>query len=334
MLEGIGPRALGFVGCVALLGLVALLSLALGSAEIDIASVFGALTAFDGSNEHLIVTELRLPRTLVGVAVGASLAPAGVLMQGVTRNPLAEPGIFGVNAGAALGVVIAIVALGVSDVRTYVWFALAGAVVASAAVYALGSVGRGRTTPVRLALAGAVLAALLGSATSAVIVLDQRTLDQFRFWVVGSIAGRDLGVLVSVLPFLVLGALVAFGAGRQLNALSLGDETAAALGQRVGLVRVIVSAGVVLLAGGAVAAAGPIAFVGLAVPHAARLLVGADYRWIVAYAAVLGPALLLGADIVGRIIARPSEVQVGIMTAVIGAPIFIWLVRRTKMPEL
>lgn len=329
-----GARGIGLIAATILLGMVGLLSLALGSAEIDIASVFGAFLAFDGSTDHLIVTELRLPRTLVGVGVGASLALAGVLMQGVTRNPLAEPGILGVNAGAALAVVIAIVAFGVADVGTYVWFALVGALVASAAVYGLGSVGRGRVTPVRLALAGAVLAALLGSATSAVIVLDEQTLDQFRFWVVGSIAGRDLGVLGSVLPFLVVGALVAFGAGRQLNALGLGDETAAALGQRVGLVRGIVSLGVVLLAGGSVAAAGPIAFVGLAVPHAARLLVGADYRWITAYAAVLGPALLIGADILGRVVARPSEVQVGIMTAVIGAPIFIWLVRRSRMAEL
>jgi len=334
LLVGGGARTLGLVACIAGLGIVMLLSLALGSAELDPASVIGAFTRFDGSNEHLIVLELRLPRTLVGIAVGASLALAGVLMQGVTRNPLADPGIFGVNAGASFAVVVGIVAFGIADVGTYVWFALAGALVASAVVYALGSVGRGRVTPVRLALAGAVLAALLGSATSAVIVLDSRTLDQFRFWVVGSIAGRDLGVLASVLPFLVIGALVAVGAGRQLNALSLGDDAAAALGQRVGIVRAVVSLAVVLLAGGSVAAAGPVAFVGLAVPHAARMLVGADYRWITGYAIFLGPTLLVAADILGRILVRPSELQVGIMTALIGAPVFVWLVRRSRMAEL
>jgi len=329
-----GTRSVGLIACAATLGVVVFLSLALGSAELDLASVIGAFTTFDGSNDHLIVMELRLPRTLVGVAVGASLALSGVLMQGVTRNPLADPGILGVNAGASLAVVVSIVVFGIGDVGTYVWFALAGAMIASALVYALGSVGRGRTTPVRLALAGAVLAALLGSATAAVIVLDAQTLDQYRFWVVGSIAGRDFGVLLAVLPFLLVGALVAIGAGRQLNALSLGDETAASLGLRVGVVRMIVSLGVVLLAGASVAAAGPVAFVGLAVPHAARMLVGADYRWITAYAVVLGPVLLVGADILGRILARPSELQVGIMTAIIGAPVFVWLARRSRMAEL
>lgn len=313
---------------------VALASLALGSAELELGAVIRAFTAFDGSNGHLIVIELRLPRTLIGLGVGAALALAGCVMQGVTRNPLAEPGILGVNAGASLAVVIAIALLGVAHPAGYVWFALAGAAVASVLVYALGSVGRGGAAPMQLALAGAVLAALLTSLTSAILVLDANTLDQFRFWAVGSIAGRDLGVLIAVLPFLLGGGVLALVSGRQLNALSLGDDVARSLGQRVGLVRLAMAVSVVLLAGGAVAAAGPIAFVGLAVPHAARALVGPDYRWLVPYAALLGPSLLLASDILGRILARPGEVQVGIMTALIGAPVLIWLVRQRRLAQV
>lgn len=313
---------------------IAFASLALGSVELEPATVIRAFTAFDGSNGHLIVLELRLPRTLVGVAVGAALGLAGTVMQGVTRNPLAEPGILGVNAGAALAVVVAIALLGIADPGGYVWFALLGASAASVAVYALGMIGRGGSAPLRLALAGAVLAALLASLTSAVLVLDANTLDQFRFWAVGSIAGRDLGVLADVLPFVVVGSTLALVSGRQLNALSLGDDVARSLGQRTGLVRLGMAAAVVLLAGGAVAAAGPIAFVGLAVPHAARTIVGPDYRWILPYAALLGPSLLLAADIAGRILARPGEVQVGIMTALVGAPVLIWLVRQRRLTEV
>jgi iron complex transport system permease protein len=334
LLAGPGRRLGGLVACGGLLGVIALLSLALGSAEIDVGQVIGALTAFDDSNEHLIVTELRVPRTAVGIAVGAALALAGTLMQGVTRNPLAEPGILGVSAGASLLVVVAIAAFGITGVGGYIWFALAGAAAASVLVFALGSIGRSGATPVRLALAGAVLAAFLGSLTSAILVLDAHTLDQFRFWDVGAIAGRDLSMLATVAPFLLVGAVIALGAGRQLNALSLGDDVARSLGQRVGVVRVLAVAGVVLLAGAAVALAGPIVFVGLAVPHAARILVGPDYRWLLVYALLLGPSLLLGADILGRIVARPSEVQVGVMTALVGVPVFIWLVRRGRLAEV
>jgi iron complex transport system permease protein len=334
VLSGASARLAGLLACGVLLGFIGLLSLALGSAELDIGSVIGAFIAFDGSNAHLIVTELRVPRTLVGIAVGVALALSGTLMQGLTRNPLAEPGLLGVSAGASLMVVVAIAGFGITTVDGYVWFALAGAAGASVIVYALGSVGRGGATPVRLALAGAVLGAFLGSITSAVLVLDEQTLDQFRFWDVGAIAGRTLPMLATVAPFLLAGTLVALVAGRQLNALSLGDDLARSLGQRVGVVRIVVATAVVLLAGGAVALAGPIVFVGLAVPHAARILVGPDYRWLVAYGVLLGPSLLLASDILGRIVARPSEVQVGIMTALVGAPIFIWLVRRSRLADV
>jgi iron complex transport system permease protein len=207
-------------------------------------------------------------------------------------------------------------------------FALVGAGVSAVLVLVLGGSGRGGPTPVRLALAGAVLAALLVSLTSAVLVFDAQTLDEFRFWIVGSLAGRDAGVTLSVLPVIAVGLVIALGAGRSLNALALGDEVARSLGQRVARARVAAGIGFALLAGGAVAAAGPVAFVGLAVPHVARGIVGSDYRWIVPYSMLLGAGLLLAGDVLGRLVARPAELEVGIVTALFGAPFFIWLVRR------
>ena len=327
-------RLAGAIAAAAALALCALASVAYGSVEMSWGTVVGAFTAFDGSNEHVIVREIRVPRTLIGIGVGMALALAGAIMQGVTRNPLADPGILGIEAGASLAVVLAIFWLGITDVHAYVWFAFAGAAAAAVAVYALGGSGRDGATPVRLALAGTVMAALLGSITSAVLVLDSSSLDQFRFWVVGSLAGRDLDILLDVLPFLAVGVVLALLSGRSLNALSLGEDVARSLGQRVALTRVTMALAVVLLAGGAVAAAGPIAFVGLAVPQAARILVGTDWRWVLAYSALLGPILLLGADILGRIVVRPAELQVGIVTALIGAPIFVALARRRKLAAL
>jgi iron complex transport system permease protein len=327
-------RALGLASLVAVLAACALASLAIGSLQIPLHEVVAAFTAFDDSDAHVVVTELRVPRTELGLLVGAALGAAGALMQGVTRNPLAEPGILGINAGAAFAVVLAIFVLGVSSVAAYAWFALLGAGVTALAVYALAATGRDGATPVKLALAGAVLAALLVSLTSAVLVFDAPTLDEFRFWIVGSLAGRDSGVALSVAPFIGVGIVVALSTGRWLNALALGEEVARSLGQRVAWARAAAGAGFVLLAGGAVAAAGPIAFVGLTVPHVARALVGADYRWIMPYSIVLGAILLLAADVLGRIVARPAELEVGVVTAVVGAPFFIWLVRRRRFAEL
>jgi iron complex transport system permease protein len=327
-------RAAGLAAAVIALAGCVLASLAIGSLGVPLGEVIAAFTAFDDSDAHTIVRELRVPRTEVGLLVGAALGACGALMQGVTRNPLAEPGILGINAGAAFAVVVAIFLLGVRSVGGYAWFALLGAGLAAVLVFALGAGGAGGATPVKLALAGAVLAALLAALTSAVLVLDVRTLDEFRFWIVGSIAGRDTGVALAVAPFIVAGLVVSLAAGRWLNALALGDDVARSLGQRVGLARLGAALGFVLLAGGAVAAAGPIFFVGLIVPHVARALVGPDYRWIVPYSLVLGAALLLAADVAGRMAARPAEVEVGIVTAVLGAPAFIWLVRRPKLAEL
>ena len=327
-------RLAGLGGCTGLLALCVLASLAIGSRDLPFGEVIRAFTAYDGSDAHAIVRDLRVPRTGLGILVGASLGAAGALMQGVTRNPLAEPGILGINAGAAFAVVLAISVLGVSSVSAYVAFALLGAGLTAVLVFALGGSGRGGPTPIRLALAGAVLATLLISLTSAVLVFDARTLDEYRFWIVGSIAGRDPGVTLSVLPFAGAGVLIALGAGRWLNALALGDDVARSLGQHVGRVRAAASAGFVLLAGSAVAAAGPVAFVGLAVPHIARGVVGPDYRWIIPYSLVLGAVVLLTGDVVGRLVSRPAELEVGIVTALLGAPFFIWLVRRRRLVAL
>jgi iron complex transport system permease protein len=327
-------RAAGLVVALSLLLACVMASLALGALDIPLREVIAAFTAFDDSRQHVIVIELRLPRTLVGLLVGAALGASGALLQGLTRNPLADPGILGINAGAAFAVVVAIYLLGISSVFAYAWFALAGAAATGVLVYALGASGRDGATPIKLALAGVVLGALLTSLTSALLVFDVKTLDTFRFWIVGSIAGRDLGVAGSVAPFIGVGLAVALVCGRWLNALALGEDVARSLGQRVGLVRLGCGAAVVLLAGGGVAAAGPIFFVGLTVPHVARGLVGSDYRWIVPYSVVLGAILLVGSDVLGRLVARPSELQVGVVTAALGAPFFIALVRRRRLAEL
>ena len=317
----------------ALLAFSVAASLAIGSQQIPLGEVVDAFSAYDGSDAHAIVRDLRVPRTELGLLVGAALGAAGALMQGATRNALAEPGILGINAGAAFAVVIAISFLGVRSVALYAAFALAGAGACAVIVLALGGAGRGASA-VNLALAGAVMATLLISLTSAVLVFDAQTLDQFRFWIVGSIAGRDAGVALAVLPVIAAGLAIALGAGRALNALALGDDVAQALGQRVGLARGAATLGFVLLAGGAVAAAGPVAFVGLAVPHIARAFTGPDYRWVIPYSILLGAVLLLVADVIGRVVARPADLSVGIVTALLGAPFFIWLIRRRRLVAL
>jgi iron complex transport system permease protein len=324
----------GLLAVIGLLGVACFCSLAFGSKPISLGTVVDALWDFDGSNDHLIVRTLRGPRTIVGLLVGGGLGLAGAVMQGVTRNPLADPGLLGITSGAALAVVLAIHTLDVSSVTGHVWFALAGAGVGSVVVYTIGSMGRGGATPVKLALAGSALAALFTSLVWAVLLLDVTTLDQFRFWLVGSIAGRDTDVAWSVAPFLALGAVLALGSARPLNTLALGEDVARSLGQNLVATRTVAVLAVALLCGGATAAAGPIAFIGLTVPHIARAICGPDYRWVLPWSLVLAPTLLLGADVIGRVAARPGELQVGIVTALIGAPFFVALVRRRKLASL
>ncbi len=314
------------IGCgVLLLTLVA--SVRFGAAEIGTVEVIGAFTGYDGSEEDLIVRTLRVPRALISALVGASLGVAGALMQGLTRNPLAEPGILGINAGAALAVVVSVFLLGVSSLSTYALFAFLGAGIAAAVVYGLGSLGRGGMGPMKITVAGAAMSALLSSLTTAILILDQRTLDEIRFWLAGSVAGRDLALMLQVLPYIVVGLLLALALGRQVTTLTLGDEVAAGLGQRTAWVKVGAAVAVVLLAGSAVSVAGPIVFAGLIVPHLVRFFVGVDYRWILPYSILVGAILLVLADIAARIVLRPQELPLGVMTALIGAPFFIYLVR-------
>ena len=316
-----------------LLLLACIASLLWGAREIAPAEVWRALLhPVAGDNDHLVVRELRVPRTLIGIAGGAAFAVAGVLLQGVTRNPIADPGLLGINAGASLAVVLAIAA-GAASVQAYVWAAFAGAVLAAVVVQGAALLARDASTPVTLALVGAAFSALATSVITVVLLTDQRTLGEFRVWQVGSLADRPLGLLGPVLPFLLLGLLLAVVAGRVLDALALGDDVAAALGERVGRGRALVLAAVVLLCGSAVSLVGPIAFVGLVVPHLARALLGegAGTRAVVGVAVLLGPALLLAADVVGRLIAPPGEVEAGLVVALLGAPVLLAVVRRDRV---
>jgi len=303
-------------------------SIALGAIALPLPTIYAAFTGFDGSSEHLIVRSVRLPRTLIALTVGAALAVAGAIMQGITHNPLAAPDILGIEAGATLAVVVAVCFFSNASLSVYAGLGFLGAGVAAAIIYLLGSLGRGGLTPLNLTVAGAALTAFLVSLTTGLLVLNQRTLEEIRFWLAGSVAGRDVQVLFQVLPYMVLGLFLALGLSKQLTTLALGEDVAKGLGQQTIWVKVAAAVSIVLLSGGAVAVAGPIGFIGLVVPHIVRFLVGVDYRWIIPYAAIAGAILLLLADIAARLVIQPQELPVGIMTALVGAPFFIHLVRR------
>ncbi len=295
---------------------------------IPVAAVFDSAHTLHG------IAEVRVSRTLLGLAVGGALGLVGALMQGLTRNPLADPGILGINAGASLAMVLAISMFDFSDLRTYVWFAFGGAAVAMVLVHLVAALGRDGATPMKIAIAGAALTAAVTSWTQAVLLTDGQTIEAFRLWSVGTIGGRDTDVLLIGLPFLVVGAALGLASIGSLNALALGDDLARGLGRRLVIDRLVIGLAIVLLAGAATALAGPIAFVGLIVPHAVRAVVGPDYRLVLPFSMGFGAALVLVADVVGRVVLPPSEVQVGIMTAVIGAPFFLLLIRRGRMGSL
>ncbi|HWD63115.1 MAG TPA: iron ABC transporter permease [Humibacter sp.] len=276
----------------------------------------------------------RVPRTVLALLVGAALAMSGTTMQAVTRNPLADPGILGVSSGAALAVVIGIAFFGMSSPYTYLVVAIAGAAVAAVFVYLIGSLGGGGASPLKLALAGAAISAAFASLVSAVLLPRVDVVESFRFWQIGGVGGATWDRIAVIAPILVVGAVVCLVMSRGMNSLALGDELATGLGVNVLRSRLISAAGAVILCGAATAIAGPIGFVGLVVPHICRLLVGTDHRWLLPFSALGGGALLVMADVVGRLVARPSEIDVGIVTAVIGAPFFIWIVRRQKVREL
>ncbi|MGW6529882.1 FecCD family ABC transporter permease [Streptomyces venezuelae] len=308
--------------------LAVLLSLAVGARAIAPSAVLDALLHGGHGDSAEVIREMRVPRTVTGVLVGASLALAGTVLQGITRNPIADPGILGISQGASVAVVLAIAYAGVHTLTGYVWWAFAGAGLASVAVHAIASGGRGGATPVKLALGGAAINALLVSVTTGVLTTKASALDEFRFWQVGSLSGRDAEIVGRIWPFLLVGLLLVLSVTRGLDALALGEDVAKGIGQNVAAVRIVGGLGATVLTGAGVAAAGPIAFIGLAVPHIARALIGADHRWVLPLAALLGPVMLLVSDTVGRIVFPPSEVPAGVMTALIGVPFLVTLVRR------
>lgn len=300
----------------------------------DVLDAVRALDAGDGSDAAIIVWEQRMPRTFLAVLVGAALGVGGAIAQGVTRNPLADPALLGVSAGAALAIVLASFVFGVTALPPQIAAAAAGAAVAGMAVVALAGAGAGGTSTITLALVGLSLSAMIVAAVSVLVLLDAQTLDEYRHWLVGSLAGRGTSTLTTVAPVLGAGLAAAALAARGLDTLALGDDVARGLGVRVGRARAAAGLAVVVLTGVAVAAAGPIAFVGLVVPHAARAVTGPRHRWLLPYAAVFGATLLTAADVVGRVVARPAEVPVGVVTALVGAPLVLALLRRPRLSRL
>lgn len=317
-------RAPLLLGACMLLAAAALASLWLGSRGLSTATVWRALLQPDDSHAALVVAS-RFPRTLLAVLTGAALAVAGALIQALTRNPLAEPGLLGVNAGAAASIVTAALVLGGLPAHPF-WAALPGALGAAAAVYLIGAGGRG-LQPVRLILAGAAVNAVLFAYVQAVALLRDDIFDAYRFWAVGSLAGQSLDAAWRAAPYIGFGLLLAAALARPLNLLALGHALAQALGLRAGLCRLLGLLCVAMLAAAATAAAGPIAFVGLAVPHMARRVAGPDLRWLLAYCAVLGPLLMLIADILARLLRAPAELLTGVVVAFIGAPFLLAALR-------
>jgi iron complex transport system permease protein len=312
---------------------LAFASISIGSRVVSWDEIVGALAGNQDGLGQGAVTK-RIWRTALALLLGAALGVSGAVMQGVTRNPLADPGILGVNMGASLAVVTGIAWFGLWSFSSFIWTAILGAALTAVFVYVVGSLGRDGATPLKLALAGAATSAAAASFISAVVLPRGDIAGSVRSWQIGGVGGATIEAITTVLPFLAVGALICFGCARALNSLALGDELAAGLGERVAYVRALASLGAVLLCGAATAVAGPIAFVGLVIPHLCRLLVGVDHRWLLPFSALTGAALLTVSDIVGRIIARPEEIDVGIITALVGAPFFIYIVRRQKVREL
>lgn len=327
-------RALVAIAAAAVLVVVVGVSLAVGARGIDLGTVWDSVFSYDPTNpDHLIVRDLRMSRTVIGLLAGAALAVAGALMQALTRNPFADPGLLGINAGASLAVVISLT-LGIGGFAAQVPIAFIGAGFAAVVVYAIGARGAAAGAPVRLALAGVALATLLTSVTYAVLLVDDATLEQYRLWVAGSLTGRAAEDVTALVPMVIVAIVAAMLVSRQLEAVALGEDSARALGINVGATRIVVIVIVTLLAATATAAAGPIIFVGLAVPHLARALIGASLPWLLIVSALGGAALVLVCDVIGRVVAPPSEIGVGITTAFIGGLIFALMSRRMKVVEL
>ncbi|MFG3611562.1 FecCD family ABC transporter permease [Rummeliibacillus stabekisii] len=304
------------------------ISIVYGYADTSIETALHAFTQFDHSNEHIIIRNLRIPRALIAASVGASLAITGVLMQTLTKNPLASPGILGINAGAGFAVVFSMVFFKISGLQSFAWMAFLGATIAAIAVLGISSSGRDAITPIKITLAGAAISALFSSFTQGLLATNEAELDQVLFWLAGSVQGRKLEILTSVFPYLALSWIAALFISPKMNVLALGDDIAKGLGLNLGFIKVIVGIIVILLAGGSVAVAGPIGFIGIVIPHIARKCVGNDHKWLIPMAALFGSILLLISDVAARYIIMPQEVPVGVMTAFIGTPFFIYIARK------
>lgn len=321
-------RILGLTLSIGLLILAMMSSIVFGVTHIPLSVIWQSLTEPNGSTEHLIIQTARVPRALIAAAVGGSLAVAGAVMQVITRNPIASPSTLGVNAGAAFFVVVATGWLGVSGLQQTTWIALLGAAVSGGVVFFLGSMGRDGMTPVKITLAGASMTAFFHSLTQGLMLSDGKMFDQVLIWLVGSVAGRELDQLTAVVPYMGVGLLIALLLSRHLNVLSMGDDIAAGLGQKTAMIKILSAVSIILLAGASVAAAGPIAFIGIIIPHIMKFFLPNDYRWILPYSFVWGAVLLVSADVLSRYIAMPKEVPVGVMTAIIGVPFFVYIARK------
>ncbi|AMM95075.1 MULTISPECIES: iron ABC transporter permease [Peribacillus] len=287
-----------------------------------------AFTHFNGTNEHIVIQSVRLPRALIASAIGASLAISGVLMQTLTKNPLASPDIFGVNAGAGLAVVTGVTVFGISNLQVFTWLSFIGAAIAAISIYMIGSMGRGGLTPMKLTLAGAAMTAMVSSLTQGLLVSNEALLEQVLFWLAGSVSGRSLDNLIAVLPYLTVGWGIALVVSGKMNVLSMGEDVAKGLGLNIVFLKIVLGLAIILLAGGSVAVAGPIGFIGIVVPHLTRSIVGIDHRWLIPFSGLFGAVLLITADIISRYILMPREVPVGVMTAIIGTPFFIYIARK------
>ncbi len=321
-------RVFGLILSIVFVALAIAASISFGVTDIPLRVVWEALAGRGEMNEHLVVRMTRVPRALIAASAGACLAVAGALMQVITRNPIAAPSTLGVNAGAVFFIVIATGWLNISGMQMTTWVALIGAAVSGSFVFLLGSIGRDGMSPVKITLAGASMAAFFYSLTQGMMLTDGKMFDQVLAWLVGSVAGREMNQFWAVWPYMALGMLIAMLLARHLNVLSMGDDVAQGLGQKTSVIKTAAAASIILLAGSSVAVAGPIAFIGIIIPHIVRYLVGSDYRWILPYCAVLGALLLLLSDVGSRYIAMPREVPVGVVTAIIGVPFFVYIARK------
>jgi iron complex transport system permease protein len=316
------------------LALCVLASLAWGSKSIEFSKVVNSLLDSNDTSFAALVVRERIPRTIFSIMAGASLGISGALMQSITRNPIADPSILGVNTGASLFVVIGIAFFNINSANQYIWFALAGAGITSVLVYIIASIGNGGMTPIKLALSGAATSAVLSSLVSAIMLPRSEVMDAYRFWQVGSVSGATWESIALILPFIIIGLIISIAATPALNILALGDEVATGLGVNTGVIRLVCAVAGVMLTGATTAIAGPIGFIGLMIPHSIRLVFGSNLKGIVPLSAIGGAALLILSDVLGRVIGSPGEVQVGIITAFLGAPILIIVARKAKVKAI